>query len=205
MQCSSKNNFCLLNNWGGKAEVHKKNHQRFCNIPILPHIITTIIGAKSLGHQTQRVRTSLLAKQGSKRNPNCGNWHKEFGLSTYITKWFYVTVAAGMGGVTTAIVTERQDSKQQLLPVLLFENTNTKAGVPAQTPQKTGFTVNSAYLKSWIEFQQDAVLLFIYNPHTSLHAVTTAAPFQHSKWCLSFACNILSYKTHMMKSKLRFN
>lgn len=53
-------------------------------------------------------------------------------------------------------------------------------GVPAQTPQKTGFTVNFAYLKSWIEFQQDTILLLIYNPHTSLCAVRTAAPFQQA-------------------------
>lgn len=55
-----------------------------------------------------------------------------------------------------------------------------KVGVPAQTPQKTGFTIHFAYLKSSIEFQWDTILLFIYNPHTSRCAVRTAAAFQQA-------------------------
>lgn len=92
-----------------------------------------------------------------------------------------MTVAEGTEGAITATVTYRQDSKQQSLPVLFLKTKKAnKVGVPAQTPQKTGFTIHFAYLKSSIEFQWDTILLFIYNPHTSRCAVRTAAAFQQA-------------------------
>lgn len=100
IQCSSKHNICPLNKRGGGEH---KNPQEILHRSHSSTYLTTT--AESLSHQTQRVRTGFLAKQGSRRNPNCGNWHKDFGLSTCVTKWFYVTVAESMEGVTTDVVT----------------------------------------------------------------------------------------------------
>lgn len=91
-----------------------------------------------------------------------------------------MTVAEGMERVTTAFVTYRQGSMQQLLPVLFLRTAKAKVGVSAWTPQKTGFIINFAYLETQLEFQQDSILLFIYNPQTSLHDIRTAAAFQQA-------------------------
>jgi len=72
----SEEQFLPLKYWGVVGVQQQQQHKIFYIVAILPHTLTTSTGAERLSNQTERVRSSQLAQQGSQKNPDCGHWQK---------------------------------------------------------------------------------------------------------------------------------